>query len=155
MSMGVVRVRGTVNLRGEVRDTLELLRLSRPNHCVVVPPREAYLGMLHKAKDYITWGELRPEVLSKLLALRGRLTGNRPLTENYVKEVLGFPSIDALAENIVKGDVEASGLNGVKPVFRLSPPRKGYERIKRPYADSGALGYRGEAINDLLLRMLE
>ncbi len=154
MSLAVVRVRGQVNLRGEIRDTLEMMRLNRPNHCVVVPPREAYLGMLQKAKDYVTWGELEHEVLSKLLSQRGRRTGNRPLTEEYVKDVLGFPSFDALAESIIRGDVETRRLEGVKPVFRLSPPKKGYEGIKRPYSDGGALGYRGEAINDLIMRML-
>jgi large subunit ribosomal protein L30 len=154
MSLAVVRVRGTVNLRRDVRDTLRMLRLTRPNHCVVLPPRESYQGMLHKVKDYITWGEVKPEVLHQLLASRGRLTGDKPLTEDYVKKVLGYPSFEALAKAIVKGDVELSGLKQVKPVFRLSPPKKGYEGIKRAYANGGALGYRGKAINDLIVRML-
>ncbi|MFQ5837576.1 MAG: 50S ribosomal protein L30 [Thermoplasmata archaeon] len=154
MSLAVVRVRGTVNVRGEVKDTLRMLRLNRPNHCVVLSPRETYRGMLQKAKDYITWGEVSPEVLSQLLATRGRLSGNKPLTEDYVKTVLGFPSFDALARAIVKGEVELDDLEDVKPVFRLGPPRKGYEGTKRSYADRGALGYRGEAINGLIVRML-
>ena len=46
-------------------------------------------------------------------------------------------------------DVEAA-----KPVCRLHPPVKGYEGNKRSYRNGGALGYRGEAINDLINRML-
>jgi large subunit ribosomal protein L30 len=40
--------------------------------------------------------------------------------------------------------------------FRLNPPRKGYGRkgIKVAFSQSGALGYRGEKINDLIKRML-
>jgi large subunit ribosomal protein L30 len=40
--------------------------------------------------------------------------------------------------------------------FALQPPRKGYGRkgIKIPFAKGGALGNRGEKINDLLLRMI-
>jgi large subunit ribosomal protein L30 len=154
MSLAVVRVRGTVNIRRDVKDTLRMLRLNRPNHCVVLPPRDTYRGMLQKAKDYITWGEVKADVLQELLASKGRLAGNRPLTEEYVRDVLGYPSFKALAEAVVKGDVELTKLKDVKPVFRLSPPRKGYEGVKRPYANGGALGYRGEAINDLIKRML-
>ena len=44
--------------------------------------------------------------------------------------------------------------NGIKPVFRLHPPIKGYEGNKRSWKNGGALGYRGDAINDLIARML-
>ena len=46
---------------------------------------------------------------------------------------------------------------GEQKTFRLSPPKKGYERkgIKRPFKLGGALGDRGEKINDLILRMLK
>ena len=40
-----------------------------------------------------------------------------------------------------------------KPPFRLNPPRGGYGGIKLPYP-KGALGNRGEKINDLIKRML-
>ena len=36
----------------------------------------------------------------------------------------------------------------------LSPPRKGYGSIKKPYSKGGALGDRGHRINDLLKRMI-
>lgn len=41
-------------------------------------------------------------------------------------------------------------------VYRLSPPKKGFERkgIKKDFKKGGALGYRGEKINDLLERMI-
>lgn len=155
MSLGVVRVRGTANIRRDVRDTLEMLHLPRPNHCVVVPPREEYLGMLRKTKDYVTWGELNPEVLSKLLTSKARVMGDRPLTAEFVKKSLGFPSLKALSKALVDGEAEMTKLEGVKPVFRLHPPKRGYEGTKRPYANGGALGYRGESINDLILRMLD
>lgn len=155
MSMAVVRVRGTSNIRGDVKDTLRMLRLHRPNHCVIIPPKDTFMGMLQKTKDYITWGEVKPEVLARMLASRARLGGNKPLTKEYVRDVLGFASFEKLAEGIIDGKVDHEGLKDVKPVFRLSSPRMGYEGIKRAYADGGALGYRGEAINDLLVRMLE
>lgn len=154
MSLGVVRVRGPVHVRGDIEETLKLLRLHRVNHCVLVPGGDVQQGMLQKVKDYVTWGEVTPEVVGRLLEERGRLTGNRPLTKAYVKEVLGYASLEAMAKELANGEVTSGDLKDVKPVFRLHPPRKGYEGIKRAFADGGALGYRGEAINDLLLRML-
>ncbi len=42
----------------------------------------------------------------------------------------------------------------IKPVFRLHPPRKGYEDIRLSVKEGGSLGYRGENIKDLAERML-
>ncbi|MFQ5919505.1 MAG: uL30 family ribosomal protein, partial [Thermoplasmata archaeon] len=94
MSLAAVRVRGGVRVRGDIADTLGMLRLHRPNHCVVLPPRETTMGMLRKAKDYITWGEVDAEVLTELLAARGRRVGGEPLTEAHVK-ALGYDSLAA------------------------------------------------------------
>lgn len=43
-----------------------------------------------------------------------------------------------------------------KPYFRLNPPKKGYGRkgIKKHFNIKGALGNRGEKMNDLLQRMM-
>ena len=42
----------------------------------------------------------------------------------------------------------------IKPVFRLHPPKGGFEKkIKKPYPD-GELGYRGEEINQLIDKMI-
>ncbi|MFQ6012423.1 MAG: 50S ribosomal protein L30 [Thermoplasmata archaeon] len=153
MSFAAVRVRGSVRVRQDIADTLRMLRLHRPNHCVVLPARETTFGMLRKAKDYITWGEVEGDVLVQLLAARGRRVGGGPLTEAHVKE-LGYDSLAALAEAVLQGEADLQRLDDVKPVFRLSPPRKGYGGVKRSFREGGALGDRGPAINELLLRML-
>ncbi|MEK6852714.1 MAG: 50S ribosomal protein L30, partial [Nanoarchaeota archaeon] len=45
---------------------------------------------------------------------------------------------------------------GLKPFFRLSPPRKGLERkgIKKSFKAGGSLGYRGKEINEFIKKML-
>jgi large subunit ribosomal protein L30 len=67
----VVRVRGSVKTKREINDTLDMLKLKSVNHCVVVPEKETYLGMLKKAKDYITWGKIDKKTLKKLIEKRG------------------------------------------------------------------------------------
>jgi len=154
MVYAVVRVRGTVNVRHDIKKTLEMLRLNRVNHCVLVEENESYKGMLQKAKDYITWGEIEKDTLVELIKKRGRLIGDKPLDDDYVKSATSYKSIEELAEAIIEGKIKYRELPEIKPLFRLSPPRKGYEGIKRAYTVGGALGYRGKDINDLIKRML-
>ena len=46
MKLAVLRIRGIRKLRPQVRRTLELLRLERPNHCVLVDDTPQTKGML-------------------------------------------------------------------------------------------------------------
>ncbi len=150
----VIRVRGRTGVRKEIEDTLKMLRLTRINHCVLVPDTPAYKGMLQKVKDYVTWGEINEETLAKLIRMRGRLVGDKKITDKYIQDTLGFENIDDLAKAIVQEKVLYKDIPYVKPVFRLHPPLKGWERTKRHYTEGGALSYRGADINNLVLRML-
>jgi large subunit ribosomal protein L30 len=43
----------------------------------------------------------------------------------------------------------------VQPLFWLNPPSKGYKgKTKRGFKAGGEAGYRGEAINDLVKRII-
>jgi len=150
----IIRVRGLSDISQEIKDTLRMLRLTRNCHATLVDNRPAYLGMLHKAQNYVTWGEISKENLALLLKKRGRLIGDKKLTDEYAQEI-GYNSLDDLAEAVYKLHVEYSCLPKVKAVFRLHPPKKGYKgKVKRSYAAGGVTGYRREAINDLLKRMM-
>ena len=126
----------------------------RVNHLVLVDDNPSYKGMVQKVKDYITWGEIDKETLAALIRKRGRLIGNKPITDEYVKEKLGM-TIDEFAEKVVNGEMKLTDLPNIKPVFRLHPPRGGLKGTKkRSFKEGGALGYRGEKINELIERML-
>jgi len=154
VKLAVVRVRGDVGARQGVRDTLRMLGLTRVNHCVLIDDNPTYKGMLQRAKDMITWGEVSKDTLEALLRKRGRLVGDKRLSDEYVKSNTQFPSIGEFAEAVHLGKVELSAVPGLKKVFRLHPPSKGYEATKRPFRDMGSLGYRGEKIDDILIRMI-
>ncbi len=152
--MVAVRIRGISDISKEISDTLSMLRLTRNCHATLVDDRPAYKGMLRKSKDYLTWGEVSQENIALLLKERGRLVGGKKLTDEYAKE-LGYKSLDDLAKAIFKVEVDCRSLPKVKPVFRLRPPKKGFKgKIKRGYGAGGELGYRGDAINDLLEQMV-
>ena len=149
-----VRIRGMSDISQEIKDTLSMLRLTRNCHATLLDDRPAYNGMLRKSKDCLTWGEVSQENIALLLKKRGRLEGDKKLTDEYAKE-LGYKSLDDLAEALFKMEVECSSLPKVKPVFRLRPPKKGFKgKVKRSYAAGGVAGYRGDAINELLKRMV-
>ena len=154
MTYAVVRVRGSINVRRSISDTLKMLRLNRVNHCVIIPETAEYKGMLKKVKDYVTWGEVGEPVLTELLTTRGKLMGDKPITNKYLKSNSKFKSLSDFSKYVLEGKTKFTDLKDLKPVIRLSPPRKGYEGIKRPFSLGGALGYRGEKINDLLRRMI-
>ncbi len=154
MVFAVVRIRGTIHLKPDIKKTLKLLRLTRVNHCVLLEENPVNKGMLQKVKDYTTWGEINTETAEKLLKKRGMLVGDKPLTDDYVKETTSYDSIEQFAQAVVEGTIAYKDLPEVKPLFRLHPPRKGYEGIKRSVTTGGSLGYRGKAINTLIERML-
>ena len=149
----VIRVRGTTGVIQNIADTLDMLRLNRISHAVLVDENPSYEGMLQKAKDYITWGEIDAETLAAIIAKRGRLPGNVKVTDEYVAENSDYDNIEQLANAIIDGKATLADAD-IKPVFRLHPPRKGYEDIRLSVQEGGSLGYRGEEIKDLAKRML-
>lgn len=154
MAYAVVRLRGKHDLRDEVSDTLRMLHLTRQNHCVIVPEDPTTKGMLRVVKDHVTWGEVDAEVLAKLLLRRGRAVGDKPIDDAFVKAHSAFKSIWDLSQAVAKGEASLRDVKELRPVLRLHPPVKGLRGIKRGYHDGGDLGYRGSAINELLVRML-
>jgi large subunit ribosomal protein L30 len=138
----------------QARETLEMLHLPRNNYGALVDDRPAFMGMLKKARDYITYGEPSKETLAMLIKKKGRLAGNKKLTDEYAQKV-GYKSLDDLADAVHAGRAEYWKLQNIQPVFRLHPPSKGFKgKIKKHYGSGGELGYRGEEINELLKRML-
>lgn len=130
-----------------------MLRLVRTNHAVLVHNSPSMMGMLKRAQSYITWGEISKEALALLLAKRGRLIGNKKLTEEYAQKN-GCKSLTDLADAIASCKMDYGKLQDIQPVFKLHPPRKGFKgTTKKNYRAGGEAGYRGEAINELVKRM--
>ncbi|MEB3756525.1 MAG: 50S ribosomal protein L30 [Desulfurococcales archaeon] len=154
----VIRIRGTADLHPDVKYTLDLLRLRRKFAAVLYHTSlNGLRDMLRRVEYWTTYGEIDKETLVRLLEKRGRIIGDKPLTDDWVKENLGLNGIEELADKLLNGEIHYHKLEkkGVKPFFRLHPPRKGFNKsIKRHYHDEGELGYRGPDINDLVKRMI-
>lgn len=140
MKLTAIRIRGIPGVRKDIADTMRMLRLYRKNCCVVLEDTKNNRGMLNKVKDYVTWGELDEEAYETLIEKRGQEYKGRE-TDSKKKLTYKFLKV---------------GNKKLKPFFRLSPPKGGFERkgIKKQFKIGGALGYRGKKINDLIKRMV-
>ncbi|MCX8196184.1 MAG: 50S ribosomal protein L30 [Acidilobaceae archaeon] len=154
----IIRLRGTADVPPKVEDTLYMLRLRQKFAASLywsgLPGLE---GMLKVIVPWATWGEIGEEALVQLIARRGRLVGDKKITDEWVKNNLGLDGIRGLAQKLLAGEVHYHKLEekGVKPFFRLRPPAGGFKgSIKKMAGDGGELGYRGEKINELVLRMV-
>jgi large subunit ribosomal protein L30 len=150
-----VRLRGVPASQPDIEDTLTSLRLLKKHHASLYYEEPQLSGMLKKAKDFLTWGEAKPDTIRSMLEKKAELRKGKRLTTQFAKE-LGYSSIDELARAISKGDLPLDKFwkSGVKPVFRLHPPTGGFKgTIRVSYRGGGELGYRGDDINGLVLRM--
>lgn len=149
----LVRVRGNVNVRGSIEDTLKMLRLHRVNHCVLLGDSPQNVGMIQKVKDYVAYGVIDADTLTEMLNNRGMLQGGEKLTNEYMAANTKFASIESFAQAVCDGNATLKDVPNLKPVFRLHPPRKGHAGIKRTVQQGGVLGNHGEDINELLKKM--
>ena len=137
--LAVIRIRGITGIEKSIKDTLDMLGLYHNNYCTIVD--SSMFNMVRKVKDYVTWGEINQETLKMLADKRGEeYKGRESDSKNKIK-YNKFISING---------------KKYKKYFRLSPPRKGFERkgIKVPFSKGGALGYRKDKINDIIKRMI-
>ena len=148
-----VKVRGIISAQRETRETLDLLHLTHTNHAVIIDNRPDFKGMLIRAQSYITWGEASKETILMMIKQRGKV-GSSSINDEHVQK-LGYPNIDDLAEAVFNCKAHYWKLEGVTPAFKLRPPKKGYKgKTKKSFRAGGEAGYRGEAINELVKRMV-
>jgi large subunit ribosomal protein L30 len=152
-----IRIRGTVGLNPKIEQTLEFLRLSKRYNATLLEKSSEVIGMLRKAKDFITWGEINSEALDVMIRKRGRIAGNKKISDDFLKEKLGIKTTKELTNSLLNKKINMRKLwdSGLKSVFRLHPPKGGFKKsVKRPFKSRGELGYRGEEINKLLKKMV-
>ncbi len=134
----IVRISGEVNVGGKIKETLNRLRLRRKYSCVLINPTKENMGMLKKLRDYVAYGEINKETLAKLIEKRAQPIDKKKKIDS-----------SKISEEIVKEDYAKMG---IKPFFRLHPPRGGIK--SKIHFPKGILGDNKEKINELVGRML-
>jgi len=69
----VIRIKGNVGLRREIKETFERLRLKKKYSCIVSEkPSREFLGMVEKVRNFIAYGEIDKETYEELVKARGQ-----------------------------------------------------------------------------------
>ncbi len=141
-----IRIRGQVDVSEDIEHTLQMLRLKRKFAAILIEKTKENEGMLKKVIDYIAFGEINEDALKHLILKRARKQGDKLLES-------GGKTVDEFVKKFLENKADLKDLK-IKPFFRLHPPIGGFKKsIKSPYPN-GVLGYHGQKINELVLRML-
>jgi large subunit ribosomal protein L30 len=151
-----IRIDGAPNVKPPEELTLNSLRMKSRYSTVLLRDDASVRGMLQRIKDHVTWAEARKEDIELLLSNRARTSDGLGLTSKFVKEKSDLAGMSELVSGVYSGKVTLARLRemGIEPCFRLHPPRGGFPNSsKRPFTDSGELGFRKEGLYGLLKRM--
>lgn len=136
----VIRIAGQVHLSRDVKETLNRMRLRRKYSATLLPETSENKKLLASVRNFVSYGTIDLETLSALIAARAK-----PLKKST--------KIDPkkIISEIEKKPMKQLGL---KPFFRLHPPRGGINSKK--HANVSGKGVLGENknINELIRRML-
>ncbi len=146
--LAVIKIRTDIGKNKAIKDGLRVLGLKKLYSCVILDNSPQNKGILNIIDSVVTYGEIDAKTLSKLLLKRGRISNKKKIE---AKE----QDINSFSESFLKGEKKIADL-GIKNLFNLHPPIKGFERKgkKAPFSLKGSFGYRGDKINELLNRMI-
>jgi large subunit ribosomal protein L30 len=121
------------------------MRLKQKHAAVIMDmDRPESKGLIFKTIHSIAYGEIDDETAKLLIEKRGRMAGDKPVDSKKVAEFMN---------DVIHGKKSMDEV-GIKPFFRLNPPRGGFKRSIKLMVPRGILGNHGKKINDLVKRML-
>ncbi|MGV8131770.1 MAG: hypothetical protein ACP5N7_06750 [Candidatus Pacearchaeota archaeon] len=134
-----IRISGMVDVPENVNHLLDNINLRRKYAAILIEETPENMKMLNQIRSFVAFGKITNQNLVKLISMRGERSDSKKID----------------AENVVKNlDKKSLREQGLKPFFRLHPPRKGIESKKHFGIGKGVLGDNKEHINALLERML-
>ncbi len=134
-----IRISGQVGLSHSDKTALDNLRLRRKYAAVLLKDNEQNRSMLVRVRNLVAYGKVDSDTLKELIEKRGQSLDSKKVDSSKVSSELSKKSLEEL---------------GLKPFFRLHPPRGGIESKKHFGVGKGVLGDNKEKINDLVRRML-
>jgi len=149
----VVNLHGKIDSSAPVRKALSELKVERRFSASVVPDDGPTTGMLRLCKDFVAWGPVDLKLLVELLKRRGMVTESRRL-DAAALSALGFKKHEELASKIMKGEARLSSFEGLRPFFRLHPPKGGFKASSRRQASERGILGNNPRLAELVKRMI-
>ena len=94
MKLAIIRVRGQVRIRGDIKRALEQLNLHKRHHATVVEDTPSNLGQIVKAQGFLTWGPVTDDTLKKMEPRKrgeGRWYALPPPRKGYGRKGIKMP----------------------------------------------------------------
>ena len=149
----VLNLHGAINSSAQVRKALEELKVVRRFSASVVPEDPSTLGTLKLCKDRVAWAPIEADLLATLLKKRGMISATKSLDSVSLKK-MGYKDHEELAAKMVEQEIRLSAVQGLRPFFRLAPPKGGFRRsMRRGSTEKGMLG-SNPRLSELVGRML-
>ncbi len=136
----VIRISGLVEVARTVEATLFRMRLRRKYTLVLLSATPMTSLLLKKVRNFVAYGDINAETLAVLLEKRAQLIDKKKKVD--------------LAEAAKQIEKKSLRELGIKPFFRLHPPRGGIDARLHFGVRKGVLGDNKDKINDLIRRML-
>ncbi len=133
----LIRISGLVEMPSDAQETLFRMRLRKKYSAILLKETEGNMKLLQHIRNFVAYGPIDASTLELLISKRGKSPDNKKVDSKKA------------AELIAKEGIEKSG---IKPFFRLHPPRGGIK--SKLHFPKGVLGDNGEDINKLVRRML-
>lgn len=134
----VIRIKGMVDVDRKIAEALNRARLRRRYAAVLLEDNIENRKLLVNIRNFVSYGIISREMLEKLISERGKSTDGKKIDARKIAESLERKNMSEL---------------GLKPFFRLHPPRGGIETKKHAGKGKGVLG-ENKKINELVERML-
>ena len=136
----VIRISGLVGKDEKTEQTLYRMRLRRKYSAVLLKPTPQNQKLLLKVRNFVAYGDIDSQTLKILIENRAsHLEKNKKI------------DIEKIISNM---ENKTSKQWGIKPFFRLHPPRRGIDAKKHFGVSKGVLGDNKSEINRLVRRML-
>ena len=135
----VIRISGLVEVPSDVQEALFRMRLRRKYAAVLVQRTPETDKLLQKVRSFVAYGDITTDGIKELIKARGISTNEKKLDADKIVEQLDKKKLEEL---------------GIKPFFRLHPPRGGIDSKIHFPKKKGVLGDHQDKIIDLLRRML-
>jgi len=133
----VIRISGKVEIPTDAQETMFRVGLRKKYTAIVMKENTESQNLLQTVRNFVAYGKIDSKTLEELVFKRGKSQGSKKIDAKKVAEI------------IEKEGIEKSG---IKPFFRLHPPRKGID--SKTHYPKGVLGDNKEDINELIRRML-
>ena len=105
--LAVIRLRGGIDVRHDMKATFSVLRLKRVNTMALLPEKKEIIGMVKKVESFVTWGEISDELKEKfdtnIIRLKPARGGLNSIKRPYPKGDLGYrgAAINELIERMM------------------------------------------------------